>query len=758
METLRPPDLAPADLRTPRPLTATTPLGDDLLLVGFGGHEAISQLFDFRLDFLAENDTEVRFDRLLGQSVTVHMALLDGRLRHFSGICKSVSEGDRDPTFTAYRMEVVPAFWLLTRRAQCRIFQQKAVPEILKEVLAGLDVAYALRGTYHPRDYCVQYRETDFNFACRLMEEEGISFYFRHSEAGHTMVVTDAPDGFGDVFRPSVVVPAEITTDGLERHAVVHGSPTIRISGSEEGLHGEDRITSWEKMQELRSGRFTLRDHCFEAPGKSLEASQSAIDSVAVGTVTHKLQVAGNSRLEIYDYPGDYAGRFDGIGPGGGERPGDLNHLFTDNIRTVALRMQQESAVALKIRGTSLCRAMISGHTFRLEGHFNADGPYLITSVEHSATWDNAYRSGEADGEVVYSNSFSCIPAGLPFRPERRTPRPFVQGTQTAVVVGPAGEEIFTDKYGRVKVQFHWDRAGKLDADSSCWVRVATLWAGSGWGMIQIPRIGQEVLVDFLEGDADQPIIVGGVYNAGQMPPYALPANKTQSGLRSRSTLGATPSNFNEFRFEDKKGSEQVYIQAEKDLDTKVKNNESLIVGANRTKSVGNDETTSIGRDRTESVGKDESVSIGKDRTETVGKDESITIGKDRSISIGKDESITIGGSLTESVATDATLNVGKSLTIQAGNEIVLKCGAASIVLKKDGTIAIQGMKIDIKGSGSINLKGATSTAALDPKGVSLAGLMIQSEAQVLHSIKGLMTQVNADAMLQTKGAITMMS
>ena len=728
METRRPPAPFQADFQTPRPLTATTPLGDDLLIVGFGGHEAISQLFDFRLDFLAENEAVIRFEALLGQAVSVHLRLVDGRVRHFSGICKSVSEGSRDPNFTSYRMEVVPAFWLWSRRARCRIFQQDSVPEILKEVLEGLDVAYDLRGAYHPRDFCVQYRETDLNFACRLMEEEGISYYFRHFESGHTMVVTDATDGYADV----------------------PGSPTIRYGGSEAGLHDEDRITSWQKTQELRSGRFTLRDHCFETPGKSLEATRSGIDSVAVGTVTHRLQVAGNAKLEIYDYPGEYAQRFDGVGPGGGDRPADLDHLFTDNARTVALRMQQESVAALTIRGTSLCRSMISGHTFRLEGHFNADGPYLITSVEHSAISDNAYRSAGGDGEFIYSNSFSCIPSGLPFRPRRTTPKPFVQGAQTAVVVGPAGEEIFTDKYGRVKVQFHWDREGKLDANSSCWVRVASLWAGSGWGTIQIPRIGQEVLVGFLEGDPDRPIIVGGVYNADQMPPYELPANKTQSGLKSRSTLGAQPSNFNELRFEDKKGSEQVYIQAEKDLDTNVKNNESLTVGSNRTKSVGNDETTTIGRNRTETVGNNESITIGKDRTETVGSNESVTI--------GKDQSIKIGGNLSESVSKDATLDVGKTLTIQAGNEMVLQCGAASIVLKKDGTIAIQGMNIDIKGSGSITLKGAMSTTSLDPKGVSLAGLMIQSEAQVLHSIKGLMTQINADAMLQTKGAITMMS
>ena len=243
-----------------------------------------------------------------------------------------------------------------------------------------------------------------------------------------------------------------------------------------------------------------------------------------------------------------------------------------------------------------------------------------------------------------------------------------MQGTQTAVVVGPAGEEIFTDKYGRVKVQFHWDREGKNDANSSCWVRVATLWAGKQWGTIQIPRIGQEVIVDFLEGDPDRPIIVGSVYNADQMPPYELPDNKTQSGIKSRSTLGGTPANFNELRFEDKKGSEQIYFHAEKDFTPVVENNESLTVGSNRTKSVGNDETTSIGHNRTETVGENESITIGRNQ---------IDQRRQRPERIGRRER--------------ETTRSGQDADDPGRGQITIQCGPASIVLKKDGTMAIRG-------------------------------------------------------------------
>jgi type VI secretion system secreted protein VgrG len=686
-------------LQADRPLTVTTPLGpDDLLLIGFRGREAISRPFEFRLDVLAENATSIPFDRLLGQKVTVHLTTLDGKRRHFSGICSRMVQGKRDLTFTEFEMRVVPSLWLLSRRAQSRIFQQVSVPEILKQVLAGLDVTYELVGKYLPRNYCVQYRETDLAFASRLMEEEGIYYFFRHSENGHTMVVADSPRSHPDVPHTAVVnfVPDQDGPDGVARGGD-QATTAVTFGASEQGLHGEDRISSWEKVQSLRSGKFTLRDHCFELPDNKLEAGAAITERVAAGQVEHKLHVANNEKLEVYDYPGGYAHRFDGVDPGGGDRPADVQHIFEDNKRTVGLRMQEEAAAAMKIRGTGTCRQFVSGYKFVFAKHFNADGRYVITAVRHDASLAGNYRSGQGTAELVYSNEFTCIPFDLPFRPARRTPKPVVQGTQTAVVVGPKGEEIFTDKYGRVKVQFFWDRQGKNDGNSSCWVRVGTPWAGERWGMIHIPRIGQEVIVDFQCGDPDEPIIIGSVYNFAKMPPYELPANKTQSGIKSRSTQGGTPEHFNELRFEDKKDSEDVYFHAQKDFHRVVENDDDL--------KVGNDQTITIKNNRTEEVQQgDEKVTIKQGN-------------RNVEISMGNE-----------------------SLAIKMGNQ------TTKIDLGKSETEALQ----------SIELKVGQSSVKLDQMGVTIKGMMISVEGQVQTQVKGLMTQVTADAMLQLKGGITM--
>jgi len=336
---------------------------------------------------------------------------------------------------------------------------------------------------------------------------------------------------------------------------------------------------------------------------------------VPVGKVPHNLTAGDNSKLELYDWPGEYAQRFDGVDPSGSDRPSDIQKIFEDNKRTVEIRMQQEALPALLIRGGSNCRQLTSGHKFTLTKHFNADGAYILTSIRHSGSGAGDFRGLET-GPFHYENRFECIPVDLPYRPPQVTPKPVVHGTQSAVVVGPTGEEIFTDKYGRVKVQFHWDREGKNDPTSSCWIRVGTSWAGKQWGVIHIPRIDQEVIVDFLEGDPDQPIIIGSVYNADMMPPYALPANKTQSGVQSRSSLKGGPANFNEIKFEDKKGKEVLSIHAERNQQISVEVDESHSVGHDRSKSVGHDETTKIAHDRTDTVGNDETITIGNNRVE----------------------------------------------------------------------------------------------------------------------------------------------
>ncbi|MHC5539754.1 type VI secretion system Vgr family protein [Singulisphaera rosea] len=718
-------------LQADRVMTVTTPLGkDDLLLVGVNGHEAISNLFEYRLELLAERTKAIPFEALLGQKVTAHLALLNGGLRHFSGICSRISQGAQDNTFISYQMDVVPQAWFLTKRAQSRIFQQMSVPDILKKVLAGLDVTYELQGTYEPRDYCVQYRETDFNFVSRLMEEEGIFYFFLHTDNGHTMVVADKAQSFPVLPQPVSVSDGE-EEDLEERLRRARENPDdvlddldgptsragVIFEGSEQGAHGEERIQTWEKTQELRSGRYTLWDHSFELPHKHLDADKTIIDSVAVGQITHKLKIGNNDKLELYDYPGEYAQRFDGIDPGGGERASDVQKIFQDNARTVELRMQEEAMASLIIQGAGTCRRFTTGYSFTLNGHFNGNGNYLITGVRHSARLNDNYRSGDNSPEFVYQNTFTCIPLALTFRPVRKTPKPVVQGTQTAVVAGPSGEEIFTDKYGRVKVQFHWDREGKNDGNSSCWVRVGTPWAGKNWGIVHIPRIGQEVIVDFEEGDPDRPIIVGSVYNADMMPPYTLPDNKTQSGVKSRSSLQGSTENFNELRFEDKKGSEDVYFHAEKDFHRSVENDDDL--------QVGNDQTITVQNNRTESVKKgDESVTIEKGNRTVV-------------VSMGDDtHQVKMGNR-------DVQVDMGNdSLTIKMGNQ------TTKVNLGKCSTEALQ----------SIEFKVGQSSIKLDQMGVTIKGMMISVQGQIQTEVKGTMTQISGDAMLQARGGITMIN
>lgn len=707
--------------QTDRPISVATPLGPDkLLLIGISGQEAVSRLFRYQLDVLAKIGTDVPFDKLLGQGVTAQIQFhpQEPKQRFLNGICCRISEEGQEGEFTTYHLEIVPKFWLASRTAQSRIFQQMSVPDILKKVLNGFDAVFELQGTFEKRDYCVQYRETDFNFACRLMEEEGIYFFFKHANGSHKMVVANTPQSHSDV------------PDGSK---LIYES----VAG---GNRPEDRIYDWHKLQELRSGKYLLWDHTFELPHKHLEAKKVIQESVQVGKVSHKLKVGGNDNLELYDYPGEYAQRFDGVNPGGGDQAADLQKIFQDNNRTVGIRMQEEAAASIVIQGASTCRQLVSGHKFTLERHFNSDGQYLITSVSHSVVFD-AYRS-DSSGDFHYTNQFTCMPFALPFRPARITPKPVIHGTQTAVVVGPPGEEIWPDKYGRIKAQFHWDREGQNNDKSSCWIRVATPWAGKHWGMIHIPRIGQEVVVAFEEGDPDRPIVVGSVYNYEQMPPLPLPAQKTQSGIKSNTHKGG---GYNELVFDDTAGKEQIRVHGQYNMDSVIEHNETHKVGVDRTRNVGHNEAITVANDRMKTVLKNETTTVGVNRTEQVGSNETITIGANRTENVAKCETVTIAMLRTHSVGINDMLNVGaaqeitvgavrmltvgaaqmtnigasysvnvgasmtekiaKKLTIDAGDEILLKTGSASLLMKKDGSIKIKGKDILIEGSGKITAK-----------------------------------------------------
>jgi type VI secretion system secreted protein VgrG len=741
-----------------RLIAIDTPLGKDVLLLsGFRGAEGLSCLFSFELNLLSENH-KIPFEDIIGKSVTISIDLADGDKRAFNGIIARFSQGrgsgeagggeaGPDSRFSHYRATLVPWLWLLTMTADSRIFQKLSVPQIVEKIFQEKgfsDFKLKLHGSYAKREYCVQYRETDFNFISRLLEEEGVYYYFEHETGKHTMIIADDP----------------------QEHEHCPKQETARYQLTGGGLLEEDVIRSLEKVQEIRPGKFSLNDYNFEIPNTGLEVN-----------VPGKYKLGPGER-EIYDYPGSYAKK-------------------TEGDRLAKIRMEEEEAKVTTLHGSSSCRAFTSGYRFTLLQFYRDDlnnKDYVLSGLHHEAN-----QGLENDAELVYANQFTCIPFDVPYRPPRVTPKPVVRGGQTAIVVGPSGEEIYTDEHGRVKVQFHWDREGRKDEKSSCWMRVSQLWAGAGWGAMYIPRIGHEVIVDFLEGDPDQPIITGRVYHGTNKPPYALPAEKTKSTIKSDSSLGSGGSN--EFRFEDKKGSEEVYLHGQKDWTIAIENDKNQTVGHDETLSVGHDQTIKVGNNRTKSVGVDQSESVGSNKSinvganhdETIGANKTLTVGANHTESIGSNMSITIGqnktetvtintaetigvakeltigglyqvsvgaamnetigaakaeeigalksvnvgasssenvginksvnagGNITEKAGKDVAIQSGKKMVLSAGDDfgvsggkngvieikdqLTIKCGSASITMKKNGDITIQGKNINIKGSGDIVMK-----------------------------------------------------
>lgn len=741
-----------------REIEIITPLGSDVLLIReMTVTEELGRLFSIDVELGSTED--INFEDLLGQNVSIRLNLLQSK-RYFNGYVSSISQGISEGRYARYFATIHPWLWFLTRTADCRIFQNKTVPDIIKDLLREQgysDIEDRLKGNYRTWDYCVQYRETDFNFISRLMEQEGIYYFFKHEQGKHTFCLANdmaSHEKMPNCYKVSYFPPDQ---------AVVR-----------EG----ECISGWNITKQLQTGTYCLNDYDFEHPKADLHVNSNIIRD------------HDRASFEIYDYPGEYFQNDEGN-------------------NAVKIRIQELHSQYERMQGNGNVRGLICGGLFKLDRFPRTDQnrEYLVTSVTHNVRIDSLDSSSDSGSH--YNNHFSVVESSTPFRVARLTPKPFVQGPQTAVVVGPSGEEIHTDKYGRVKVQFHWDRLGKKNENSSCWVRVSHPWAGKNWGMVAIPRIGQEVIVDFLEGDPDQPIITGRVYNAEQMPPYELPANKTQTGILTRSSKEGSAANANELRFEDKKGSEQVYLHAEKNQDIEVENDETHWVGHDRKKTIDNDETTLVKHDRTETVGNNETITIGVNRTEMVGSNESITIGSNRtktvgasetasvamqrthlvginetigvggaqeigigafqavavgayqtinvgayqstnvganqsndigvnqstkvganqSMDVGANQSFTVGGNQSESVTGNASKSVkgndslgvdgnrsanvkgddaakiGKNLVIDAGDSITIKTGDASISMKKDGTIVIKGKDITINGSGKINAK-----------------------------------------------------
>lgn len=694
-----------ATMQSERAIQVITPLDEDVLLFHrMTATESLGRLFQFELDLLSK-DPNIDFNQLLGQNVTVQLELPDDKTRYFNGFVSRFSQEGNFDDFNAYRMTLHPWLWFLTRTADCRIFQEMTVPDIIKKVFRDhgfTDFDEMLSGEYRKWTYCVQYRETDFNFVSRLMEQEGIYYYFKHEKSRHMLVLSDS----------------------VSAHDVFPGYEKIPYYPPDEHLRREKHhIHEWTISREVQPGVYALTDYDFENPKANLMVKSAIAREHA------------QSKMEIFDYPGEYV-------------------TANEGEAYVRTRIEELQAEYEQAQGQANARGLAVGSLFELVGYPREDQnqEYLVVSATHELESD-AYSSGSAEGsEDVYSCSFTALRSKEQFRPERMTPKPLVQGPQTAVVVGPSGEEIHTDSFGRVKVQFHWDRYGKKDQNSSCWVRVAQFWAGTQWGGIHIPRIGQEVIVEFLEGDPDRPIITGRVYNNDNMPPYELPAKATQSGIKSRSSKGGCADNFNELRFEDQKGGEEVYLHAEKDQINVVENDKTTSVGHDRIEDIGNDHTEAIhgsmnlSVDRTKSenvtlnsaetigiakeltigglyqvtvgaahnatVGGAKTVEIGafmgevvaKAKTVSVGGNYSKTIGGKESVTVAKDRSDTVDGKFDETVKKNYTLKA-KAITLQAEDEIVIKAGKANIAMKKDGKIVIEGKDIMLKASGKINQK-----------------------------------------------------
>jgi type VI secretion system secreted protein VgrG len=667
-----------------RLLSIDTPLGKDVLLLqGLAGHEGVSSLFTYELELLAPNNDCISFKDIVGQNVSIVIQLPDGTPRHINGYVSRFAQAGTDKRyFTHYHAQVVPWLWFLTRQADCRIFQNMTVPDIISQVFSLFSFAkfkQSLTGTYPTLEYCVQYRETAFNFVSRLMEEYGIFYYFDHSTQGqHTLVLKDSSNGL----QPCPSSPASYQT----------------VVG---GLDDPEVVSDWHVEQELETGKYSVTDYNFTTPSTSLLANEPTVVSVSP-----------NQDLEVFDYPGLYT--------------------TLDQGTTVArVRMQEQEAHCLVASGSSNCRGFMSGYTFQLQNHYRADQntTYVLTEVQHAASEGGTYITGTREGEY-YSNHVTCIPSSIACRPARVTRKPFVQGPQPALVVGKAGEEIWVDQYGRVKVQFYWDRLGQKNENSSCWIRVSQPWAGKNWGAIFIPRIGQEVIVSFLEGDPDRPIITGRVYNAEQMPPGTLPDHQTASGIRTRSTKGGGEHDANVLAFNDTKGQEVFYVRAQKDMYRRVENNDDLRVGSNQTENIGSNRTVTIGKSDAEKVGMDQSITIGTSQTvkvgtsqtsqigtsqdNTIGLSQSNTIGTSQDNVIGTSQTSTIGATRTTTVAASESHTIGGMLTLTAGGVINVTAGGATMVTS-GGPLMITAPVVLINGVLMVTQPIISATAVVSP-------------------------------------------
>jgi len=664
-------------------ITISSQAGNDLLFARLVANEELGRLFVVQLDAVSKKQ-ELDLRPLLGTPMTVKIVGEDAVERYFQGIVSEASQtgfvDTNESSYASYHFTLVPKPWLLMHRVDCRIFKKKSVPDIVKLLLSEIgysDVRLSLRSTYPSREYCVQYRESTFNFISRLMEQEGIYYYFDHQASAHTMVLAD----------------------GLDAHSKMKPKSALMYRPDAAGKTiDEASILAFATERSVHTSKYQLTDYDPLKPRASLLVAES------ISNPDQHHLVKG---LDAFDFPGDH-------------------DITADGSRYAQVRLESLNALHSKFVGTSNALKLGTGALFSLTGfpRKELEQEYLVTSstfvIEQST-----HLAGNRNTPTQITK-FCAIPSRQPYRSIQATPRPSIPGLQTATVCGSEdAEDIVVDKYGRVQVVFHWNKTDKPNHDVSCPVRVSTPWAGRQWGAVHIPRVGQEVVVSFLEGDPDRPLIVGSVYNADNMPPYDLPANMTQSGIKSRSHKGGAAANFNEIRFEDKMGSEELFLHAEKDMREEVEHDHFV--------QIDNDETETIKHDRTHTVGNDEKFTITNNRTHDVGQEDKLTVGA------------------------NSTTDVNQKYKLTAGTEIQLVTGSSSITMKSDGSIEISGVQISIKGSASVKVDGQ---ATVDVHAGASLSLKSDANAELsggaMTSVKAPMLTLSGDAMAKLGGGITM--
>lgn len=688
--------------QTQRLMALGTPLGEDVLLIeSLRATEQLSRPFRFDLK-LSSTDKEVKFEKILGERVVIRLERGDASkgTEFFNGFVSRFSQVESEGEFARYEMTVVPWLWFLTRTSDCRIFQEMTVPDIIRKVcndfgFSDLDTS-GLTGTYRAWEYCVQYRETAFNFLSRLMEQEGIYYYFKHEEKKHTLMLADAPSA----------------------HGPIPGLDSIVYRPEQRGAAIRERIDSWVVEHAVQPGAYVLKDFDFKLPKKQL-----------LNKAAEPKQHAA-AEFEMYDWPGEYVESGDGD-------------------KYAKIRLQELHADHSVSRAGTDAKPVRTGYTFELKEHPRADQnkKYLIVGATRTATVGE-YRSGPGEST---SDSHQCtllaIDAKQQYRPARTTPKPLISGCQTATVVGKSGEEIDVDEFGRVKVMFHWDRDSKGDQTSSCWIRVSQTVAGKRWGSIHTPRVGQEVIVEFIEGDPDHPIITGRVYNGINKPPYDLPGMKTISGNKSNSSKSG--QGFNEIRFEDKKGDEQVFMHAEKNLDIRVKNDRFESVLHNRHLTVNNDQYDHIKNDRHETVDHDHIEEIGNDRSLSIKGKQASKVAKTLSLAVAGDVAEEFGSNHSEKVTSDYYLKA-KNICLEADTNITIKVGGTAIAIEKTSILITADQEIEIKSK--VDLK--TDCTKMEMKSKATAKI----EAGASAELKSAMTTVQGSGMTTVKGGIVMIN